>query len=1102
MAGAMTRARVVTLFVLGLLLMTGPAWAGIGEWTGNGPEGAAVRAILVDPATPTTVYIGTLGSGVFKSTDGGATWAPVGTAELGTRTVRALVAGPPGTIYAGVEDAAAATSGGVFQSTDGGETWTGVDSAPPNNLVNRKVQALVWDGTYLYAGTRHEDPTNGGVYRWDGLGWTLKSDGLTTQSSKRVQALAVDPRTNPPVVYAGTQGDGVFKSTDSAGTWNRIEAHVNPNQGFRSDCLEKPEILALVVDTTIGLVGGTNAVLYAGATGDVGNTGCDPTPAQGGQRGKGAGFFRYVPFGTFGCTDDAIGCWDRRMAGAFEDLRPETLSAEFWSIAMNPNVVPPRIFVGTDLGVFVSNDSAGSWDGVPNIEFADGLVGMPIRALAIDVTDTCAEGDFKLYAGSGGRGMFNRCFPLGETPWTSTNSGLNALRAQSVAVGQRGGQTAVFGGLVGGGVITSVDGAATWQVTAEDSLNVRAMAVDPIDPHIVYAATGKGVIKTTTGGDAWTSASAGLPTDGTQDPANPPRTVRAIAIDPATPNVLYAAVGGLYRTVDAGATWTVLNGNLPAAALTGNGAVSAILVDRHSSGGDPTYGTLYIAVDLTNPDEAGVYRSTDGGATWTSWSNNMPTADRRPVALAFDPLSSSPTLFAGTSTGKVFKRAVNGSGWLPLGSATLPGQPISSLLVRISAPSRVYAATNGGGVFSIPANAENVTGWTDLNDGLTSLSVTGLGFDPEGSGTLFASTLGRGIFDFQIPSENPPLVIIDNPLPPTYTAAATPVTIEGTGTANLVIWTTNRGHAGIASGSWQASVVLELGPNLVTITGVSGSEQKNERILVTLDPPDPPDAPAGLGQFKADGSTAIAIGGTTTETTVVLKATLTDPSADTVKLQVEVRPVGTAFTNVATGESSLIASGNVASVTVNGLSAPNGYHWQARAVNSAGAASAWVAFGNGNPESSPDFSVTTASSCLPEVIVNNLAPGASGPTGAFTGTWILGSAGYGGNGSLVSNGADTDTYTFKTPVLNATQACTYQVFARWVAAAGRSDKVPIVVIGTVNGNVNKKFNQQINGGTWMLHGTYTFPANIKAKVRISDVNGKANADAVRFVLVP
>src|SRR5687767_14200934 len=88
-----------------MLLFAGAATAGNDTWTGTGPAGAAVRAVLVDP-TPgsTTIYIGTVGSGVFKSTNGGATWAqsdPAG--PLATRTVRSLVFGAAGTIYAGID---------------------------------------------------------------------------------------------------------------------------------------------------------------------------------------------------------------------------------------------------------------------------------------------------------------------------------------------------------------------------------------------------------------------------------------------------------------------------------------------------------------------------------------------------------------------------------------------------------------------------------------------------------------------------------------------------------------------------------------------------------------------------------------------------------------------------------------------------------------------------------------------------------------------------------------------------------------------------------------------------------------------------------------
>src|SRR5215211_1739163 len=49
--------------------------AGKDHWTAIGPDGAKVVALLVDPHTPTTVFAGTVGAGVLKSTDGGASWA-------------------------------------------------------------------------------------------------------------------------------------------------------------------------------------------------------------------------------------------------------------------------------------------------------------------------------------------------------------------------------------------------------------------------------------------------------------------------------------------------------------------------------------------------------------------------------------------------------------------------------------------------------------------------------------------------------------------------------------------------------------------------------------------------------------------------------------------------------------------------------------------------------------------------------------------------------------------------------------------------------------------------------------------------------------------
>ena len=122
------------------------------------------------------------------------------------------------------------------------------------------------------------------------------------------------------------------------------------------------------------------------------------------------------------------------------------------------------------------------------------------------------------------------------------------------------------------------------------------------------------------------------------------------------------------------------------------------------------------------------------------------------------------------------------------------------------------------------------------------------------------------------------------------------------------------------------------------------------------DDPDPPAAPGALAQLRSDGSTAIATGGTTEETTVVLRASLSDPdTANRVKLEVEVRAVGTGFSGT-TGASALVDNGSTASVTVTGLTQGTSYHWRARAVDDTGLAGPWVSFG-GNAETAADFSV-------------------------------------------------------------------------------------------------------------------------------------------------
>jgi len=113
--------------------------------------------------------------------------------------------------------------------------------------------------------------------------------------------------------------------------------------------------------------------------------------------------------------------------------------------------------------------------------------------------------------------------------------------------------------------------------------------------------------------------------------------------------------------------------------------------------------------------------------------------------------------------------------------------------------------------------------------------------------------------------------------------------------------------------------------------------------------------PSALGQFKSDNVTTLAVGATNTTRTLIFKGKVTDPiQGQFVRLEVEYRPVGTPFTNVAIVSSGLSDTGTTVAATSLALTDNVNYHWQAREVSQSGRTSGWVPFG-GNAESAADF---------------------------------------------------------------------------------------------------------------------------------------------------
>src|SRR5256885_10222887 len=138
--------RFVSLGVLlGALLVTSSRTVegGINSWTSNGPEGGSIRALAIDPMTPGTLYAGTGGGGVFKSTNGGGSWVNTGLTNNLFVTTLAIDPQAPATLYAG-------GGNGVFKSTDGGGSWTAAyfSFSVTTLAIDPQTPATLYAGTY------------------------------------------------------------------------------------------------------------------------------------------------------------------------------------------------------------------------------------------------------------------------------------------------------------------------------------------------------------------------------------------------------------------------------------------------------------------------------------------------------------------------------------------------------------------------------------------------------------------------------------------------------------------------------------------------------------------------------------------------------------------------------------------------------------------------------------------------------------------------------------------------------------------------------------------------------------------------------------------
>ena len=173
----------------------GTTWQDMGNVDG-------ASSVVVDSANAYALVVGGL-DGVVRSSDGGAHWSPVTTIARND-VVGTLVRDPavPGQLLAGTRAA------GVFRSDDGGASWFAYTTGLP---ARQSVTGITFSSSGPLTAV-----TLFGVFRRASGRWAASSTGIT---GSRVNALAFAP-TDSKILYAGLQGQGVFRSTDNGASWS------------------------------------------------------------------------------------------------------------------------------------------------------------------------------------------------------------------------------------------------------------------------------------------------------------------------------------------------------------------------------------------------------------------------------------------------------------------------------------------------------------------------------------------------------------------------------------------------------------------------------------------------------------------------------------------------------------------------------------------------------------------------------------------------------------------------------------------------------------------------------------------------------------------
>jgi photosystem II stability/assembly factor-like uncharacterized protein len=385
----------------------------------------------------------------------------------------------------------------------------------------------------------------------------------------------------------------------------------------------------------------------------------------------------------------AVGSWTSLLDGG-----------PVWALAAHPTR-RGWLFAGTKTnGVLRSTDSGATWRPADR-----GLYNAWVRCFAFDPVHPGV-----IFAGLQGGSPAVFKSTDGGNSWRPSAGGLPFGNVTSLAIDPRRPRTIYAGSdaFAVSGIFRSTDGGASWNArgTGLPTATFDALAVSPTTPGLLYAAA-FGVFRSTNGGASWRPAGRGpdwvtalaiephsgalyaAASNGLFKSADKGRTwrlqldltVATVAIDPATPEDVYAGGAELFHSTDGGASWRRADADLEGFSVT---AIAPVPGAR---------GLVYAGTANLVGFTGALFKSRDRGASWVVGGGGL--VDRNVLGLAINPAEPS-TLYASDADLGIFKSVDGGLHWAALEIPSFSPEPGGAeIVIDPQHSSTLYLVGNG-----------------------------------------------------------------------------------------------------------------------------------------------------------------------------------------------------------------------------------------------------------------------------------------------------------------------------------------------------------------------------------------------------------------------